>query len=117
MRKHMGWHDVRTNNAGVINAILAGECTQLQGMTTEGVGVILECVFSLGFAIAIGFYFSWPMAVIALCLTPLTIVGSAISTKSDQGVQRDEKKSPTYSPLMLSLISGQSLASPVMTRS
>lgn len=92
MRKHMGWHDVRTNNAGVINAILAGECTQLQGMTTEGVGVILECVFSIGFAIAIGFYFSWPMAVICLCLTPLTIIGSAVSTKSDQGVQRDEKK-------------------------
>ena len=92
MRKHMGWHDVRTNNAGVINSILAGECTQLQGMTTEGIGVIFECVFSLGFAIAIGFYFSWPMAVIALCLTPLTIIGSAISTKSDQGVQRDEKK-------------------------
>jgi len=92
MRKHMGWHDVRTNNAGVINSILAGECTQLQGLTTEQVGLILECVFSLGFAIAIGFYFSWPMALIALCLTPLTVIGSALQTEGDNGVKRDEKK-------------------------
>ena len=92
MRKHMGWHDIRTNNAGVINAVLAGECTQLQGITTEQIGVILECVFSLGFAIAIGFYFSWPMALIALCLTPLTVIGSALTTESDQGIKRDEKK-------------------------
>jgi ATP-binding cassette subfamily B (MDR/TAP) protein 1 len=83
MRNQMGWHDIRTNNAGVINAILAGECTQLQGITTEQIGVYIECIFSLGFAIVIGFYFSWPMAVIAICLSPLTVLGSALSTEGD----------------------------------
>lgn len=29
LRKHMGWHDIRTNNAGMITAVLAGECSSL----------------------------------------------------------------------------------------
>lgn len=29
LRKHMGWHDIRSNNAGVISAVLAGECSAL----------------------------------------------------------------------------------------
>lgn len=78
MRKHMGWHDVRSNNSGVITSIMAGECSQLQGLSTDAVGVILECMASLGFAIAIGFYFSWPMALIALCLTPFMALGALL---------------------------------------
>lgn len=78
MRKHMGWHDIRTNNSGVITSIMAGECSQLQGLSTDAVGVILECIASLGFAIAIGFYFSWPMALIALCLTPFMALGTLL---------------------------------------
>lgn len=80
MRKHMGWHDIRTNNSGVITSIMAGECSQLQGLSTDAIGVILECIASLGFAIAIGFYFSWPMALIALCLTPFMALGALLQT-------------------------------------
>jgi ATP-binding cassette, subfamily B (MDR/TAP), member 1 len=87
IRKHMGWHDIRTNNSGVITSVMAGECSQLQGLSTDAFGVILECIASLGFAIAIGFYFSWPMALIALCLTPFMAIGALL-----QGVQRDETK-------------------------
>lgn len=29
LRKHIGWHDVRANNSGVITSVLAGECSSL----------------------------------------------------------------------------------------
>lgn len=29
MRKHMGWHDDRKNNSGIISAILSGDCSSL----------------------------------------------------------------------------------------
>jgi ATP-binding cassette subfamily B (MDR/TAP) protein 1 len=90
LRKHMGWHDVRTNNSGVVTAVLAGECSSLQGLTGEAIGVIIECIASLGFAIAIGYYFAWPMATCALVLSPLMILGSLLQAGSDRGVKRDE---------------------------
>jgi ABC-type multidrug transport system fused ATPase/permease subunit len=37
--KHMGWHDVRTNNSGVINAMLSGDCSMLQGLLSDAIGV------------------------------------------------------------------------------
>ena len=77
-RKHIGWHDVRSNNSGVITAVLAGECTQLQGLSGEAVGVIFESIFSLIFAIGVAFYFSWPMALVALGIAPLMGIGAAL---------------------------------------
>lgn len=85
LRKHIGWHDIRTNGAGVITAILAGECTCLQGLTGEAIGVILETIFALAFGLGIGFYFSWPMALTALILSPLMMIGTMLQAQSDQG--------------------------------
>ena len=79
LRKHMGWHDDRRHNSGIMTSLLSGECSHLQGLGTEAVGVIIECMFSLGFAIAIAFYFSWPMALIALGLTPLMVISTTLS--------------------------------------
>jgi ABC-type multidrug transport system fused ATPase/permease subunit len=88
LRKHMGWHDIKTNTSGAITALLAGECSQLQGLTSQALGVIFECVAAMGFAIAIGFYFSWPMALIALGLSPFLAIGGKISGK--EGLKRNE---------------------------
>lgn len=85
MRKHMGWHDIRTNNSGVINGILAGDCSTLQGLCADGIGVYFESFFALAGAIGIAFGFSWPMALIACGLFPLMVIGSAVSASTKLG--------------------------------
>ena len=89
-RKHIGWHDIRSNNSGVITAVLAGECTQLAGLSGEAVGVMFESLCSMIFAIVVAFYFSWPMALIALGLSPMMGIGAALQAKADMGVDRSD---------------------------
>lgn len=83
MRKHMGWHDIRTNNSGVITSILAGECSSLQGLSGEVVGVIFESIFSLLIALAMGFYFAWPMGLVSLGLLPILVIGATLGAEGD----------------------------------
>jgi ABC-type multidrug transport system fused ATPase/permease subunit len=92
LRKHMGWHDVRTNNSGVITAILSRDCGALQGLTAEVVGMYLECFGCMGAALAIAFYFSWPMAIIGAVICPLMIVGEMLAVGASTGVSRSDKK-------------------------
>jgi ATP-binding cassette subfamily B (MDR/TAP) protein 1 len=89
-RKHIGWHDARSNNSGIITSVLSGECTQLAGLSGEAVGVMIESLFSVVFAIIVAFYFSWPMALIALCLSPLMAIGAFLQANSDKGVDRSD---------------------------
>jgi len=53
----------------------------LNGASAEGVAVMAEAFFSLVWGCAIGFWFCWQIALIALALTPLLIVGAGISAK------------------------------------
>jgi ATP-binding cassette subfamily B (MDR/TAP) protein 1 len=92
MRKHMGWHDDRRNNSGVIASMLSGECSHLQGLSSEALGVMIESMFALVSAILIAFIFSWQMALICLGLTPLMIISSLLSATADQGVKRTGDK-------------------------
>lgn len=92
MRKHMGWHDVRTNNSGVIGALLSGDCSMLQGLCSDAIGVGFESFFAVAGGIGIAYYFSWPMATIALCLMPLMVVGSTISTSGKLGFTNKSPK-------------------------
>jgi ABC-type multidrug transport system fused ATPase/permease subunit len=59
MRKHMGWHDERKNNSGVISSLLSGECSHLQGLSSEAIGVMIESIFALVASIVIAFIYSW----------------------------------------------------------
>jgi len=53
----------------------------LNGASAEGVAVMAEAFFSLVWGCAIGFWFCWQIALIALALTPLLIAGAGISAK------------------------------------
>jgi len=84
MRKHMGWHDVRTNGSGVINGILSGDCSTLQGLCAEYIGSYFEGFVAMAVAIGIAFYFSWPMALVACGLFPFILIGSKVSAAGKQ---------------------------------
>jgi len=59
----------------------------------------MESMFSIAFAIAIAFVFSWQMALIALGLMPIMLIGSAVSAKQKTvqynglGENEDQNKS------------------------
>ena len=78
LRKHMGWHDDRQNASGVISATLASDVQTLNGASSEGAAAILEAMASLLFGLLLGFIYSWPMALVGLCLAPFLVIGSYI---------------------------------------
>lgn len=50
-----------------------------------------EAIFALMWGCAIGFWFSWQVALIAFALTPLIIVGAAISAKIQKADMVNDK--------------------------
>jgi ATP-binding cassette, subfamily B (MDR/TAP), member 1 len=94
VKKQIGWHDDASNASGILGAILASDVQLLNGASAEGVAVMAEAIFSLVWGCAIGFFFCWKVALIALALTPLIIIGAAISAKiqkSDMVNNKDAK--------------------------
>lgn len=88
----MGWHDVRTNGSGVINGILSGDCSTLQGFTAEYIGRYFEAFFAIAVAIGIAFGFSWPMALVACGLFPFMVIGSKVSAAGKLGFTNQNVK-------------------------
>lgn len=74
-----------------MGAILAADVQLLNGASAEGVAVIAEAIFSLVWGCIIGFIFCWKVALIALALTPLLIMGAGISAKVQKADMVDNK--------------------------
>ena len=81
MLKHVGWHDNQDNAAGILSATLASDVQQLNGVSTEGLAVMAEAMFSLLGGIVLSFIFSWKVALVSLAIVPFMIIGSAINAK------------------------------------
>lgn len=67
----------------------------LNGVSSDGLGVMTEAVVCLLFAIGFSMYWSWPMACCALLATPLIMICGAITAKADAENQMgmEEKES------------------------
>ena len=59
LRKHIGWFDDRDNSPGVLTGILSSEVQLLNGVSNEGVAVILEANFAIITGLTIAFYYCW----------------------------------------------------------
>jgi ABC-type bacteriocin/lantibiotic exporter with double-glycine peptidase domain len=53
----------------------------LNGVSTEGLAILVETFFALGTGIIIGFIFNWKISLVALGCTPFMMVGGAINAK------------------------------------
>ena len=78
----MGWFDLRENSPGILTNILSSDVQILNGVSEDGIGVILECFGCLFTGLFIGFYYCWQMALVALCLFPCLMFSSVLRTKS-----------------------------------
>ena len=83
LRKHIGWHDEGKNGSGVMSSTLSTDCQTLNGVSSEGTSVMIESIAALLWGVGLAFYFSWPMALSGLAITPFLIVAAAASAKAD----------------------------------
>jgi len=105
IRKHVGFFDNHDNSPSVLNTVLANDIQALNGASTEGLAVLMESTFALLAGIAIGFFFSWRIALVALACAPFMMAGGAINAKMQAGM--DEQSEEQYK--VANLLAGDSI--------
>lgn len=89
LTKHIGWFDDRENAPGILTSALANDTSVLNGVSTEGIAVIMEAGFAILVGIIIGFSFNWKIACVSLACTPFMAIGGAINAKFQTGMAAD----------------------------
>lgn len=74
--KQIAWFDNKSRAPGILTQILAEDITEINGMTANTLGLVLEGVSGLIVGTIIAFIFSWKMALIGLGFLPFLLVGS-----------------------------------------
>lgn len=102
LRKHIGWYDFRENSPGDLSNILASDVQILNGISTEGLAVIIEANSSIITGLIIGFYFCWQISLVALGCFPLMVFGGVVQAKFQQGYQTIDKNDGKSANLIIS---------------
>jgi len=83
LKKNVSWHDRSENAAGILSSVLAQDVQTLNGVSTEVLSVYMEALFAMIGGIVLSCIFSWKVALVGLAISPLMIIGGAISAKID----------------------------------
>ena len=59
MNKDVGWFDNRDHASGILTTSLGADVMCLNGVSSEGLGIIFECVGSMLCGLIISFIYSW----------------------------------------------------------
>jgi ATP-binding cassette subfamily B (MDR/TAP) protein 1 len=86
LEKHQGWFDQKENAPGILTGTLSSDAQIINGVSTEGLGSILEAICSVVIGIALGFYFSWRMAVLCICIAPFAGITGYMGVKRQKGL-------------------------------
>lgn len=81
----MTWHDRSENSSGILSSTLAQDVQTLNGVSTEVLSVYMESSFAMFGGIIIALIFSWKVALVAIAVSPLMIIGGVIGAKIDAG--------------------------------
>jgi ATP-binding cassette subfamily B (MDR/TAP) protein 1 len=81
----VSWLDLPRNSAGSLSARLASDCTNVNGLTTTFVGLLIQNIANLVSGIIIALIYEWHTALVALGLIPLMIVSGAIQMEFTNG--------------------------------
>lgn len=81
IEKHQGWFDERDHAPGVLTTTLSSDAQIINGVSTEGLGSILEAACAVLTGLVIGFIFSWRMSVVCLIIAPLCAVTGYMGAK------------------------------------
>jgi hypothetical protein len=57
--KHVSWFDNKKRAPGILTNLMAEDVTDLNGLTTETVSILIEAFFGIIIGCIISFIFSW----------------------------------------------------------
>jgi ATP-binding cassette, subfamily B (MDR/TAP), member 1 len=86
LEKHQGWFDAKENAPGILTTTLSSDAQIINGMSTEGLGSILESACAVLVGIIIGFVFSWRMSVVCIVIAPFIAITGYMGAKRSQGL-------------------------------
>jgi ABC-type multidrug transport system fused ATPase/permease subunit len=85
----VGWFDSKDHAPGILTNILIEDISKTNGLTTESMGILLEAFLGLGISCIICFFFTWQVAIVVTCISPLMVIGGVGMTKT-YGSSKDE---------------------------
>ena len=85
LRKDVGFHDDRENGTSVLTSAMAEDTALVNGISTESIGPMVDGGIAITVGLAIGFFFSWKMALICLGLAPLMAISSGLGMMLEAG--------------------------------
>lgn len=88
----MGWFDDKENGVSVLTSSMAQDTSIINGVSTESLGPSMEGAFALLVGLAVGFWACWQVALVALVVSPVLAVGSAIGMKLSTGLVEEENE-------------------------
>lgn len=83
VRKPIGWHDQRDNGAGIMTATLSSDVQLLNGVSSDGIAVLVEAIGGVLTGLVFSLIFSWPMALVGLGILPFFMIAGVIVAKAD----------------------------------
>ena len=81
LRKDIGWHDLRENNAGVVGNILNHHVNSLSTVAIEAAALSFEAFSALLIGIVFCLIYSWPIMLALLIVGPLMALGSKVGQR------------------------------------
>ena len=75
LRKHIGWFDNKDRAPGILTNIITEHISQVNGLTTQAIGIICEAALGLIISVLICFFFSWRLGLVVAALSPLMVLG------------------------------------------
>jgi len=106
VRHEITWFDRDENSPGNLATSLSEDCKKVHTAFGEQWGMQVQVFSTMGVGIALGFYFSWRMALVTLAVTPLNIAAGAIlmASMTGQGYEKeDSNKTPAGAILSMAV--------------
>ncbi len=100
LEKHQGFFDHQENAPSILTSTLSSDAQLINGVSTEGLGSILESICAILVGITIGFVFSWRMAVVCIGISPFMALTGYMGAKRSQGLSNDVDQSQSAANLL-----------------
>mmetsp|Transcript_50137 Transcript_50137/g.68506 ORF Transcript_50137/g.68506 Transcript_50137/m.68506 type:complete len:90 (+) Transcript_50137:1082-1351(+) len=75
MLKHIGWFDNKNRAPGILTKVLIEDITQVNGLTTDTIGIIMEAILGLALSCGVLYFFCVPLALVCTVCSPFMVLG------------------------------------------
>jgi ABC-type multidrug transport system fused ATPase/permease subunit len=79
--KQISWFDRKDKAPGILSNILSEDITNLNGLTTETLGTVLESSVALIAGITLSSFFEWRMTLVCLAAVPFVMLGGVVMSR------------------------------------